>query len=56
MWISFYKVFKSITKFSFVNLSDILKYYKMDDTFENRRTLNKKDVIMPIQELRKQKI
>ena len=51
----FYKVFKSITKFSFVNLSDILKYYKMDDTFENRRTLNKKDVIMPIQELRKHK-
>ena len=51
----FYKVFRSITKFSYVNLVDILSYYKLEDTFANRRDLNSKDVIMPIQELRKNK-
>ena len=49
----YYKVFRSITKYSYVDFSEILKHYGMPDTITSRRELNKKDIILPIQTLRK---
>lgn len=51
----YYKVFRSLTKFSYVNFEDILKYYKLDNTETNRSELNHKKIIMPIQVVRKNK-
>ena len=51
--VDFYKVFKSLTSFSYVNFSDLLAYYQLDDTPKNRKALNHKKLIMPIQVLRK---
>lgn len=51
----YYKVFKSITKYSYVNLQDILSFYGLEDTLPNRKKLNSKEVIMPIQKLRQHK-
>lgn len=48
----YYKVFRSITKYSYVDLTAILEYYKLTDTKTNRKKLNSKAVIMPIQILR----
>ena len=53
--IDFYKVFKSLTSFSYVNFSDLLAYYKLADNPRNRTALNHKKLIMPIQVLRKNK-
>lgn len=53
--IDFYKIFKSLTSFSYVDFSDLLDYYELPDTPKNRRTLNHKKLIMPIQVLRKNK-
>lgn len=52
----YYKVFRSITKYSYVDFSDILNYYRMPDTVTSRRKLNKKDIILPIQTLRRMDI
>lgn len=52
----YYKVFRSITKYSYVDFSEILKYYKKPDTVASRKELNKKDIILPIQTLRKMNI
>ena len=49
----YYKVFRSITKYSYVDFSEILKHYGMPDTITSRRELNKKHIILPIQTLRK---
>ncbi len=51
----YYQVFKSITKFSYVDLIDIFNHYDLTDTEENRRLLNNKPVILPIQQLRANK-
>lgn len=48
----YYKVFKSLTKFSYVDFKDILSFYSLDDSVKNRRMLNRKDKIMSIQKLR----
>ena len=49
----YYKVFRSITKYSYVNFSEILNYYKLPDTIASRKELNKKHIILPIQNLGK---
>ena len=49
----YYKVFRSITKYSYVDFSEILKHYGMPDTITSRRELNKKHIILTIQTLRK---
>ncbi len=49
----YYAIYKNITKYSFVNLTDLLQYYGLDDTLPNRRKLNKKHVILPVQTLKK---
>ncbi len=51
----YYSVFKNITRYSYVNLTDILKYYEMDDTPSNIHKLNQKELILPIDKLRKSK-
>ena len=48
----YYNVYKSITKFSWVNYSDILEFYDLKDNAEGRKTLNLKKRIMSIQTLR----
>lgn len=53
--IDYYKIFKSLTFFSYVDLADLLSYYKLEDTPKNRAILNHKKIIMPIQVLRKNK-
>lgn len=49
----YYKVFKSVTKYCYVDYTDILKHYEMPDTLTSRRELNKRNVILPIQIVRK---
>ncbi len=54
--LDYYKVFKSLTKFSYVDFESILKYYKLEDTIANRKNLNYKKIIMPIQVVRKKEL
>lgn len=51
----YYKVFRSITKYSYVNLTELLKYYDLKDTKSNRKLFNEKEIALPIQELRENK-
>ncbi len=53
--IDYYKIFKSLTSFSYVDFIDLLSYYNLADTPKNRTILNHKKIIMPIQVLRKKK-
>lgn len=48
-----YAVYKNITKYSWVDLNDIFDYYNMEHTSANYKKLNSKNVILPVQELRK---
>lgn len=50
-----YAVFKNITKFSWVNLEDILELFGMENNLKNKRLINKKRILVPIAELRKSK-
>ena len=52
----YYKVFRSITKYSYVDFSKILDYYGMSDTLTSRKKLNRKEVILPVQTLREMDI
>lgn len=48
-----YAVYKNITKYSWVELNDLFKYYNLENTPANHKELNRKPVILPVQELRK---
>lgn len=48
----FYKVFRSITKFSYVEYADILKCYGLEDTKENRKIIKQQRPIITIAKLR----
>ena len=50
-----YAIYKNITRYSWVELNDIFKYYDLENTPENHKKLNHKSVILPVKELRKNK-
>ncbi|MBQ7977924.1 MAG: hypothetical protein IJ301_05005 [Clostridia bacterium] len=49
----FYKIFRNITKYSYINIEEILTYLNIPVTQNNIDKLKHKNQIMPIQKLRK---